>query len=135
MFCPGCGAEYDPGVTVCGECQVALVEEAPDFEPHFQNTVCVFESPNQSEIAMAESLLQGAEIPYVVQNEQSQGLIGAIVRESIFARIEVKPEFVDAASELLADLNEGVSGDDIDEFYDDEDDEEFGEAEAEAEDE
>ncbi|MBM3290003.1 MAG: DUF2007 domain-containing protein [Candidatus Hydrogenedentes bacterium] len=123
MFCPGCGAEYDPGVTICAECQVELVEEEPDLEPHFQDTVCVFESTDQSQIALAESLLQGAEIPYVVQNAQSQGLLGALVRDSMFARIEVKPELADMATELLADLEEGIPSADIDEYYDEAEDE------------
>lgn len=122
MFCPGCGAEYDPGVTICGECGVALVEEAPDDEPHYQETVRVFETVDPNEIAVAESLLQGAEIPYVVQNALGQGILGPASRESSFAYIEVKPEFVDAASELLADLIEGVPAEDTDEYDDEEND-------------
>ncbi|MCC6794714.1 MAG: DUF2007 domain-containing protein [Candidatus Hydrogenedentes bacterium] len=122
MFCPGCGAEYEPGITECAECHVALVAEAPDNEPHFQDTVNVFESDDPGEIALAESLLQGAEIPYVVQNATGQTLVGAVARESMFASVEVKPEHADAASELLADLNEGIPAEDIDEYYDDDDD-------------
>ena len=53
MFCPNCGIEYEPGVTTCAECQVALVAEAPDMEPHFQDTVNVFESDDSGEIALA----------------------------------------------------------------------------------
>lgn len=128
MFCPGCGAEYEPGITECAECHVALVAEAPDMEPHFQDTVNVFESDDPGEIALAESLLQGAEIPYVVQNATGQTLVGAVARESMFASVEVKPEHADAAAELLADLNEGIPADDIDEYYDDdEDDDDFDE--------
>ncbi len=127
MFCPGCGAEFDPGVTICGECQVALIEEAPDMAPHFQDTVSIFESDDQGEIAMAESLLQGAEIPYVVQNSLGQNILGMSSRSSMIASIDVKPEFAEAATQLLADLNEGVSADDIDEYYDD--DEEQAKAE------
>ncbi len=74
------------------------------------------------EIALAESLLQGAEIPYVVQNATGQTLVGAVARESMFASVEVKPEHADAAAELLADLNEGIPADDIDEYYEDDDD-------------
>ena len=29
MYCPLCGAEYRPGFTVCSDCQVALVPDAP----------------------------------------------------------------------------------------------------------
>lgn len=121
MFCPGCGAEYNPGVTICGECGVALVEEAPDNEPHYQETVRVFETVDPNEIAIAESLLQGAEIPYVVQNALGQGILGPASRESRFAYIEVQPEFVEAASELLTDLNEGASAGDMDEYEEEED--------------
>jgi len=116
MFCPGCGAEYDPGVTICGECQVALIADAPDLGPHFQDMVCVLESNDQTEIAMAESLLQGAEIPYAVQHGEAQSVFGVLD-----ASIEVRPEFAEAAAELLADLNEGVSPDDLDALYEEED--------------
>ncbi|NUM52956.1 MAG: DUF2007 domain-containing protein [Candidatus Hydrogenedentes bacterium] len=121
MFCPGCGAEFDPGVTMCGECQVELVEEQPDMEPHFQDSVCVFETDDKGEIALAESLLQGADIPYVVQNAMGQNILGLYSRASMMAFIEVKPEHAEAAAELLADLNEGVDSDVLDEVYEDDD--------------
>ncbi len=122
MFCPGCGAEYEPGITECAECHVALVAEAPDMEPHFQDSVNVFESDDPGEIALAESLLQGAEIPYVVQNALGQNVLGIASRDSSIASIDVKPEFLEAAAELLADLNEGIPAEDIDEYYDDDED-------------
>lgn len=123
MFCPSCGAEFDPGVTICGDCHVELIDEKPDMEAHYQDSVCVFESDNSGEIAFAESLLQGAEIPYVVQNAIGQNLVGAMSRESMIATIEVKPEHADAAAELLADLNEGVDSGALDEVYDDDEEE------------
>ena len=118
MFCPNCGAEYKPGVTACGDCQVALVAQAPDNTPRFQDTVRVYESDDQGEIAIAESLLRAAEIPYVVQNALGQSVLGASSRASMIAGIEVRPEVAEAAAKLLADLNEGVAADDIDAFYD-----------------
>ena len=129
MFCPTCGIEDAPGVTTCAECQVALVADAPDMEPHFQDTVNVFESDDPGEIALAESLLQGAEIPYVVQNALGQSVLGISSRDSSIASIDVKPEFVEAAAELLADLNEGIPADDIDEYYEDDEDDESDEDE------
>ncbi len=33
MYCPNCGAEYVPGVTICEDCEVRLVEELPEGVP------------------------------------------------------------------------------------------------------
>jgi hypothetical protein len=40
MYCPKCGAELVAGVTWCGECDVAPVEEPPpQAEPQYQELV------------------------------------------------------------------------------------------------
>ena len=31
LWCPSCGAEYQPGATQCADCRVALVTERPQF--------------------------------------------------------------------------------------------------------
>ncbi len=31
LWCPACGAEYQPTATQCADCRVALVREAPEF--------------------------------------------------------------------------------------------------------
>lgn len=129
MFCPGCGAEFEPGVVTCPECGVELVEERPaDFEPQFQETVKVFESADPGQIAVAESVLQGAEIPYVVQNAASQTTLNALTRDTVVAYIEVEPEYADEAIDLLADLSEPIDEEDLEEYaeedYDEAEDEE-----------
>lgn len=121
MFCPGCGAEFDPGVETCADCGVALVAELPDdFDPKYQELVTVFDAFNANELAVAESLLQGAEIPYFVQNTASQSVFGVASGTVGRSRIEVKPEFAEAALDLLADLEEGADENDEGEFEEEE---------------
>ena len=77
MFCPKCGDEYRPGFTRCTDCDVDLVEELPpkieDAEPEL---VTVLETGDQSLIAVARSMLEGADIPCFERNEKLQNLFG-----------------------------------------------------------
>ncbi len=124
MFCPSCGAEYESGVEICGECKVALVSEEPDDELGFQETVKIFETTDAGEIALAESILQGAEIPYVVQNPLGQNILGGAVRDSAFASIEVAPEHAEDAAGLLDQLDDPIPEEAMEEYEDDDEDEE-----------
>lgn len=78
MYCPNCRSEFEPHVKECGRCNIALVENlTPEEQASFQATVKVFQTGNQGELAIAESLLQSANIPYDVQNALVQDWIGA----------------------------------------------------------
>ena len=117
MFCPNCGTEFEQGVVECPECNVALVAERPaDLDPSYQETVKVFESNDSAEIAVAESVLQGAEIPYVIQNAVSQNVLGVITRESSFATVEVPPEYAKDAAELLDALDDPIDEATLEEY-------------------
>ena len=78
MFCPVCGDEYQPGYTRCNDCDVDLtenppaqIEEATPFE-----LVTVLETGDQSLVAVAKSILDGAGIPCIARNERLQNLFG-----------------------------------------------------------
>ncbi|MDZ4858699.1 MAG: DUF2007 domain-containing protein [Candidatus Hydrogenedentes bacterium] len=119
MYCPDCGTEFEDGVEECPECKVALVAEEPDdLEPVYQETVKVFESNDAAEIAVAESILQGAEIPYVIQNAVGQNLLGGMTRESAFAAVEVPPEFAEDAAGLLDALDDPIDEAVIEQYED-----------------
>jgi Putative prokaryotic signal transducing protein len=90
MFCPQCGAEYRPGFTRCYDCQVDLVEQPPPRKPRRRprdkseaspsvqllKPVCIFRSGDPGRIAVAQSILRSAEVPFVVLNEAVQDMVG-----------------------------------------------------------
>lgn len=80
MFCPKCREEYRIGFQICAECGVQLVAEQPDPEPEkdqgsFELST-IFETCDAGLIAIAKSLLEDAEIPYMVRGEHIQDLFG-----------------------------------------------------------
>ena len=96
MICPQCGAEYRPGFTQCSDCLVDLVgrpvdaaesppegvqvaaQAQPQTPPSgHTDLVAVFRCGDPGRTALAKSLLQSAEIPFMVLNETMQDLIGA----------------------------------------------------------
>ena len=78
MFCPVCGDEYQPGFSRCTDCGVDLTENPP---PQLEEAapfelVTVLETGDQSLVAVAKSVLDGAGIPCIVRNERLQNLFG-----------------------------------------------------------
>lgn len=124
MFCPKCKAEYRPGFTKCGECQMDLVDKLPDpdlsqedkkagpspLSPHAE-LVTVFESCDAVQIAIAKSVLQSAGISFTARGDYVQHLwpsaaVGAV-------EFQVGAEDAEAATELLQDLkvsSQGIGG-------------------------
>ena len=74
--------------------------------------VTVFESGNQAVIALVKSILDDADISYLVKGENLQNLFGAGVIGTGYnivsgpMQIQVSPEDESAARELLAGINE-----------------------------
>ena len=79
MFCPKCGSEYRAGFQECADCAVPLVESAPaPYQPDQQDVQfdTVFESGDPALIALARSLLDSAEIPFMTKGEGIQDIFG-----------------------------------------------------------
>ena len=74
MYCPQCRVEYRDGFTECSDCQVPLLTgtpppEPPDpFDPALE-LVVVLETSDRMQLAMAEGLLEDADIPFMVQGQ------------------------------------------------------------------
>lgn len=124
MYCPECKSEFEPHVTWCGACDVQLVVNLPDEErAEFQATVKIFESGNQGELAIAESLLHSKGIPYDVQNALVQNWIGAGAVGTGFnivlgpPQIVVPVEYAEAAMKVLTPPASPV---DLEKFYEQE---------------
>jgi len=116
MFCPRCGAEYQSQVTECADCGVPLVATPPSDrggETEDLDLVPVFSGVDPGLLALAESLLGDAEIPFLVQGEGIQDLFGLgrignynpIIGPVV---IHVLREDLARARRALADLPDGV---------------------------
>ncbi|HTQ12207.1 MAG TPA: DUF2007 domain-containing protein [Fimbriimonadaceae bacterium] len=110
MFCPVCGDEYRPGFSRCSDCDVELTEKAPgtiENAPPFE-LVTVLETGDQSLVAVAKSVLEGAGIPCIARNERLQNLFGWGAIGTGFnaamgpIRLQVLQEDEAVAKELLA---------------------------------
>jgi hypothetical protein len=109
VFCPKCGDEYQPGFVRCEDCDTDLIEGLPVVdEPSPLEMVTVLETGDQSLIAVAKSVLDGAGIPCIARNERLQNLFGwgAIGTGYSVAmgpiRLQVLKEDAETARELLA---------------------------------
>jgi hypothetical protein len=110
VFCPVCGDEYRPGFTRCADCDVELTDAPPvpgeATEP--VELVTVLETGDQSQIAVAKSMLEASGIPCIARNETLQNLFGwgsigtgyNVAMGPI--RLQVLREDEEAAKELLS---------------------------------
>ena len=119
MYCPDCRAEYREGVETCPDCEVRLVVELPPEGPD-EDLVAIFETADVSLLPVVKSLLDSAEIPFVVQGDEALSVLpvgrwGAGISQSgrgLAATIRVDKARAQEAEELLRPLAEGeVSGD------------------------
>ena len=80
MFCPKCGQEYRDGVTVCGECDVALTPDPPDPPPgdetEWRDLETVLVTSDPALLAVARSLLDAEGIPTFSRGELLQDVVG-----------------------------------------------------------
>lgn len=134
MFCPQCQAEYREGIVECPDCEVPLVDELPVVPHPERDFVPAFETSDVALLPVVHSLLEAAEIPYVVQGEESMGILpvgqmsGLVGRgKGLVAIFHVDRERLAEAQELLEAVREGdyddtASDDDYDDAASDEDD-------------
>jgi len=117
MFCPECSVEFRPGFTICSDCRVALVPEAPPDsgvaqapDPH-RELVIVWRGNNPILLAVVKSVLDDSGIPYAVLGETSGRLEGAspvfgVAHEAGLYAIQVGADDAEEVEELLSGLDE-----------------------------
>lgn len=111
MYCPECGGEYREGFLECADCGVALVENPPEPEEHPDlDLVTVLETGDPALLAVAESLLMDAEIPYLKRGDFLQDLF-ALGRFGTGSNpitgpvaVQVKKENAEAALQILDEI-------------------------------
>lgn len=76
MFCPECGAEYEPGVAECADCEVALTPSPPPEPPHPEpDLVEVMETSDPALLPVLVSVLESAGIEPVVDGDEVMGVL------------------------------------------------------------
>ncbi len=103
MFCPKCKSEYSDGFYKCADCGADLVSEQPPElleEISYVDLVEVYSTYQQSDIAFIKSVLDGEDIAYYFEGENSNLLLGG----GAYARLLVKADDVPRAKEILQDL-------------------------------
>jgi hypothetical protein len=129
VICPKCGAEYVSGVTVCYDCRVGLVEAAaepatgavgpesprPTIDEGLRaapqgrfELVPVFATLDPGLLAIAETMLQSAGIPVIVEGARPNASWGAdpigLHHPGGQSLLCVAPQDADDAREILAEL-------------------------------
>lgn len=103
MFCPKCKSEYREGFYQCTDCGVDLVTVLPP-EPEtdivYVDFVEVFSTYQQSDIAFIKSVLDGEDITYYFEGENSNLMVGG----GAYARLLVKAEEAQRTIEILQEL-------------------------------
>lgn len=118
MICPQCQGEFVPGIEVCNDCGIPLVEPPPDEEEYleseqpFEELVTVLESGDPGLLAIATSLLDEEGILYSAGSETVQDLFG-VGRMGSFnfnfilgpVPIRVRASDAELARELLREID------------------------------
>lgn len=103
MFCPKCGAEYREGFTHCADCSVDLVNDEPkanEDQLHYVAMVEVFSTYNPGDIAIIKSILDGEDIHYYFQGENTNIMVGG----GAYARLLVPSDQVERVKDILEEL-------------------------------
>lgn len=112
MFCPQCQAEYREGISDCPTCEVALVAQLPKVTHPDMEFVPVFESADPALLPLVESLLDLADIPYMIQGREAHGLLPlgpantgiTLTGKGLAATVHVDRNQMEEAKELLEKL-------------------------------
>jgi hypothetical protein len=108
MYCPRCRQEFREDATTCAECGVALVAEPPAVErdeAEWVDFVTVLSTGDESEIRVAQSLLEAEGITCFANGERIQGVLGYGLAARLAlgpVELQVCTEDEEAARELLS---------------------------------
>lgn len=107
MFCPDCQSEYIAGITRCPVCHVDLVPTLPaEAEPEFIDYTEVLATYSPADVAFIKSLLEGEGIQYFFKGEHFMYM--RPLADPV--RLMVRSDQVDAARELLKDVELSITG-------------------------
>lgn len=107
MYCPRCGAEYQPGVALCADCGVPLAAAPPASEaPDLVDAEEILATYNAGDIAIVKSLLEANRIPYLFHGENFT-VVDPLIQP---ARLLVAPEYAERVRELLRDVDLNFMG-------------------------
>jgi hypothetical protein len=118
MFCPECRTEYREGYTRCAECDVDLVAELPPEEQGMADMELeqVFETTDPTLLPVVKSVLESADIPYLLEGEEAFGMLplgGGFFNaghEALGVEVHVPRERAEEARALLASAALGGAG-------------------------
>ncbi|HYM59364.1 MAG TPA: DUF2007 domain-containing protein [Thermoanaerobaculia bacterium] len=120
MFCPQCRTEYEPGISQCVDCNVALVPvlEKQEADPDMK-LVSVFETSDPGLVAIVESVLNDAGIDFMMKNQIMQDLLagGRLAGfNQVIGPVQflVRPEDEARAREALTPVHEDAASRDDD---------------------
>lgn len=114
MYCPTCAGEFREGIAMCPDCGVPLTAAPPSREIIEEPFVKVFRTADASLLPVIESVLGGADIPYLVQGGEALGglyplgtLGGGEDDRLLGAIIQVPESRKEAAEAVLVAIDEG----------------------------
>ncbi len=122
MYCPDCGAEYQPEIHECAECHVPLVPALPEEDAPTPDAkiVPVFRTTDSMVLPIVTALIESAGIEYFVQGAEALSLIpvgaagSSVSRASLGAIVHVHEEDAASVREILAEAEQGGLG--VDDF-------------------
>jgi hypothetical protein len=118
MYCPDCGAEYQPEIHECAECHVPLVPALPEEDAPTPDAkiVPVFRTTDSMVLPIVTALIESAGIEYFVQGAEALSLIpvgaagSSVSRASLGAIVHVHEEDAASVREILAAAEQGSLG-------------------------
>ena len=110
MRCPSCNSDRVGSGSTCAQCGALLLQPDEVESGGAPGWVPVFATPDPAALAIAKSILMGADIQYVVAGESLQdviggGRIGGLNLVTGPVQLSVPAEQADVARELLAELD------------------------------
>ncbi len=113
-FCPECRAEYEKGVKVCPDCEVALVATLPPEFADEEDWEIVFTASQEYEAELVRARLEEEGIVARVLSQADHAL-GLKVGDLAIVRVLVHPDDAADAKAILAET-ENIDPNTLDEF-------------------